>query len=180
MSLGGLRRRRAGGLAAAALTILWVALPLPARAAGDIVAGLADSSGCALTLTLQFTAPVTLQSSAPPPAGNPYNLDGFGTCYGLGGSPLSLGATGVTEGMPSCATVLTNSGSGTLTFAGQSAPVTVWLTGATAAPQLVVPLTSSNVVAVAQLAITPSSLQACIQSGGTTVLQYTGIIVAAN
>ncbi|HXA27543.1 MAG TPA: hypothetical protein VN193_02245 [Candidatus Angelobacter sp.] len=166
---------------AALLATACAAVPVTAHADLTIINGLTGSSVC------QFSsASVTLGSpvqAAPNTgvavSGTTLDISGAGTCTGLNGPvAFSLIGHGQTIGSPICASI-TAIGAGTVTL-GSSYPIAFALAGPAAA-ELIGMLPSSPLqgggAAAALLSITPASLQACLQPGGTTSIQYTGAVV---
>jgi hypothetical protein len=161
------------------LALLLAAAPAPASAGSQ--AAVAESAVCTLTVSLVFAVPV---SALPAGAtGTPeFTVNGVGTCIGVTTTTVSIGGRGWTAVPPTCAQIVSAAGTATATVGSVTYPVAFTVTGPTAAPQLVMsslpqvyPL---GINAAAQLLIAPASLQACL-GGGTTTLQYTGVVLIA-
>jgi hypothetical protein len=163
------------------LVLAWAIVPMPASASGQ--AAVAESSLCTVDLTVHFNSPVgAAQSTA---TGTPvgYQMSGYGSCDGASLN-VSLGVNGVGQAAvpPSCVQWI-GTAPGSVVVGPDTYPVTFAVAGATAAPELVILAGSLpqflplGVSGIGQLAITTASLQACLQPGGTTTLQYTGVVL---
>ena len=179
--IGRLARR----LSAASLGLVCACLALqPATAFADptVHAGVTDSSVCSVNVSLQFTVPVTSMPSLAEPG---VTVNASGTCNGVVPNvPLFLQAGGWTPVAPTCTLLTPGAAGGTLTLGATPYGINTAVGGSTAMPEMAVgPATIGvsgvSVSGTASLTITPESLQQCLQPGGTTLLQYTGILTLA-
>jgi hypothetical protein len=178
---GFLRPRRLAS--AALLAMLCAGAPAGAHADVAQITGLTQSSVCQFTL-LSLTLGIPAQAAPNTSvglAGTTLTISGSGTCTGAGGAiPFGLTGSGNTLGSPTCASI-SGLGTGSITV-GNTYPIAYTVSGPAAGAQLVM-LPSQALqgggAGVAQLSITPASLQACLQPGGTTSLQYTGTALVA-
>jgi hypothetical protein len=177
MGLGGFRRRRMPATMVAAVAVLWAATPSPVQASADgILAGVAGSSVCQVSLSITFGTAATVLPGTLPPADSTTSVTATGTCYGTTTTSLSFHGTGATLGAPSCLDTVSLQGGGSMQIGTMPAQVSFTIAGPTAAPLLVIPIALGGYAGVGQLVIAPASLLACAQPGGTPSLQYTGVL----
>jgi len=177
-------------LAAASLTLVWAGVPLHAHAdIGLTVTGM-TSAVCQLTsLTIQTTYPISPSATAPlngPTAPNPYSVGGQGTCTTVFGTttttnvPMTISGGGATLGTPTC-TEFAGSGMGVVTVgAGQWSGILA-IAGPTSSSDwglVLTPTLSAAGAATGDMSMDPTSLDACMQNG-TSTLDYTGTVVLA-
>lgn len=171
---GGCRRHRVRGAAALALACL--ALPSAAQASPYVA--VAESSVCQVTMTIQLTSPATAVPSSPM-ATVAYNISGSGPCTGVNAPAFSFFAQGWTTVAPTCAEISSANAFGTVTFSGTYS-VMLAFAGPTAATTLQAFSTTpliGGITVVGPFVLSTASLQACLQAGGTTSLQYVGAVV---
>jgi hypothetical protein len=177
INLGGFRSGRRAATAVAALALVWAAAPSPAQASTDgIAAGLANSSVCLVSVSVTFATAATVLPGTVPPPDSTISVTATGTCYGTSTTSLSFHGTGSTLGAPSCLYLVSLQGGASVTLGTAPYQVTFHIAGPTAAPLMVIPATLGSIAGVGELAISPASLQACAQPGGTPSLQYTGVL----
>ncbi|HEV7678961.1 MAG TPA: hypothetical protein VGQ42_10375 [Candidatus Dormibacteraeota bacterium] len=130
-------------------------------------------------LTVQLASPASPLPPAPLAAVG-IAVSGSGTCYGSQTLSVSIqSASGTTIAAPTCVQLASSAIPGSLMLGAASYPVTITVAGATAAPLVVARSTQlPGPVALGTVAISPASMQACLQ-GGTTTLQYSGALVVA-
>jgi len=172
--------RRLGG-AAAVLALTWAFAPQTTHAdIGAYIAGL-DTSVCQLSgLTIQAASPLSGALPTSTAGQDTYNISATGTCSGLAAGPFSFTGSGVISGTPTCSGFLSSGGAQMQVGSFFYPTVQFTLTGVTAGSQMTIVNSTSGVdVGAAQLSLTTASLNACMQPGGTTTLQYSGVVTMA-
>lgn len=160
---------------AAALAVAACALPATVHADTANPYLVTQASVCTMTsLTLTTGTPVSALSTVP----TTFDLNAQGTCIGVPSGNLSFFGSGMTDGPATCAGFVAPNGVGTITIGGNGGPITFDIAGLTAAPLLTVMGSQAGLTGAGALALSPTSLEACLL-GGTTVLQYTGAAVFA-
>jgi hypothetical protein len=180
--VGFLRPRRIG-TATAVVAVLWGAAPVHAQAPASTptLAAVLDSSACTFSsVSIVTGTPV----QAVPSASGAVTLSvaGAGSCEGASGTQsFSVAGNAPTVGPSSCASLASAGGSGLLSIGGHTYSVSLYIGGPTASPEFAMVVTDASTIGsgLAQLSITPASLQACLQPGGTTSLNYTGTVLFA-
>jgi hypothetical protein len=171
---GGWRRRVVRCTAATAS--IWAMTPVAAQAGGTAVVG--DSAVCTITGTVLLSAPASL---APSYSTVDALFVASGTCTGVQTVPVSITLDALAAVGPTCAQIVVLNSRGTLQRGSQPQySATGYLAGPTTAPALALVTSpiAGGVVGAGQLTLAPASLLACVQ-GGTTSLQYDGVLVLA-
>jgi hypothetical protein len=186
--VGCLHSRRLSTAAAMVAVLAAAVVPLQAHAdtaSPTIWAGVDSLAACQLA-SLTLSLPVAAQPAPSVYVNGPtFSISGQGTCTGAGGpQTFYLNGSGTLTAL-SCTVITSSNGGGQLQVVGATGglfTVGILIEGPTAGPQITLVVDDGSLtgqVGVAQLSINAASLQACLQPGGTTSLNYTGTALFA-